>query len=47
MPLLREKPVFEIALALVRLDHIASCIVNADHSVMRAAAMFSKGRVIN
>ena len=38
---------FEIALVLVRLDHIASCIVNADHSVMRTAAVFSKGRVIN
>jgi hypothetical protein len=25
---------FEIALALVRLDHVASGIVNADHSAM-------------
>jgi len=32
---LRERlPLFEIALVLVRLDHIASIIVNADHSVM-------------
>src|SRR5262245_41997432 len=27
-------PLFEIALVFVRLDHIASRIVNADHSIM-------------
>ena len=27
-------PLFEIALVLVRLDHVASVVVNADHSVM-------------
>jgi hypothetical protein len=27
-------PLFEIALVLVRLDHIGRCIVNANHSVM-------------
>jgi len=27
-----RSPFFEIALALVRLDHVASVIVNADHS---------------
>jgi hypothetical protein len=25
---------FELAVVLVRLNHIASCIVNADHSIM-------------
>jgi hypothetical protein len=29
-----SRPHFEIALVLVRLDHIASRIVNADHSIM-------------
>jgi len=27
-------PLFEIALVLVRLDHTASVIVNADHGIM-------------
>jgi hypothetical protein len=27
-------PLFEIALVLVRLDHVASVIVNADHIIM-------------
>jgi hypothetical protein len=31
---------FEIALVLVRLDHVACRIVNADHSAMCAAAVF-------
>ena len=30
---------FEIARVLVRLDHVASVIINADHSIMRAAAV--------
>ena len=30
---------YEIALGLVRLDRLASGIVNADHSIMRAAVM--------
>jgi hypothetical protein len=29
-------PLFEIAFVLVRLDHIASVIVNANHGVNRA-----------
>jgi len=29
-----ELPLFEIALVLVRLDHVASVIVNADHSIV-------------
>jgi hypothetical protein len=29
---------FELALVLVRLDHVARLIVNANHSIMRAAA---------
>jgi hypothetical protein len=31
---------FEIAFVLVRLDHVASGIAKADHSIMRAAAVF-------
>ena len=27
-------PLFELALVLVRLDHVAGIIVNADHSIM-------------
>ena len=30
-------PLFEVGRVLVRLDHIASFIVNANHSIMRAA----------
>ena len=30
---------FEVALVLVRFDHVARFIVNADHRVMRAAVM--------
>ena len=30
---------FEIALVLVRLDHVASVIVNANHGIMRATIM--------
>src|SRR5437588_10350892 len=37
----------EIARVLVRFDHVASVIVNANHSIVSAAAAFSKGRVIN
>jgi hypothetical protein len=32
--LLQRSPLFEIALVLVRLDHVASVIVNADHGIM-------------
>jgi hypothetical protein len=31
-------PLFEIALVLVRLDHVASRIVNADHGIVRCQA---------
>src|SRR5262245_1853484 len=30
---------FELALVLVRFDHVASIIVNANHSIMRPAAV--------
>ena len=30
----KTPPLFEIALVLVRLDHVARIIVNADHSIM-------------
>jgi hypothetical protein len=30
---------FEIAVVLVRFNHLASIIINADHSITRAAAM--------
>jgi hypothetical protein len=33
-------PLFEIPSVLVRLDHVARCIVNANHSVMGAAPKF-------
>jgi hypothetical protein len=29
-----NSPLFEIAVVLVRLEHIASIMVNADHSIM-------------
>jgi hypothetical protein len=29
-----RSPLFEIALVLVRFDHVAHCIVNANHGVM-------------
>src|SRR5215469_4307056 len=29
-------PLFELALVLVRLDHVACCIVNANYKMMRA-----------
>ena len=37
--LLLRSPLFEIARVLVRLDHVASVIVNANHSIMCAAVM--------
>src|SRR5712692_5517075 len=33
----QKLPLFEIARVLVRLDHVARVIVNANHSIMRAA----------
>ena len=30
---------FEVALALVRFDHVASCVVNFNHSITRTAAV--------
>jgi len=33
----KASPLFEIALVLVRLDHVARCIVNTNHRVVRAA----------
>src|SRR5215470_16238892 len=35
-----RSPLFEFPLVLVRLDHAASFIVNADHSIMCAAVVF-------
>jgi hypothetical protein len=29
-----KSPLFELARVLVRLDHVAGCIVNANHSMM-------------
>jgi hypothetical protein len=36
MPLIARmaSPLFEVALVLVRLDHVASSIVNANHDIM-------------
>jgi hypothetical protein len=34
-----KSPLFEIARVLVRLDHVASVIINANHSIMWAAAV--------
>jgi len=34
-----NQPLFEIALVLLRFDHAASRIINANHSIMRAAAV--------
>jgi hypothetical protein len=34
----RPSPLFELARVLVRLDHIASVIVNANHSIMRTGS---------
>ena len=33
-------PLFEIALVLMRLDQITSCIVNANHGIVSAAAVY-------
>jgi len=33
-PCEEKSPLFELARVLVRLDHVASRIVNADHSIM-------------
>jgi hypothetical protein len=30
----KNSPLFEIALVLMRIDHVASPIVNADHSIV-------------
>ena len=35
-----SSPVFEITHVLVRFDHVARFIVNANHGVMRAAVEF-------
>ena len=37
VPCGETSPLFELARVLVRLDHVASFIVNANHSIMRAA----------
>ena len=34
MEVTASSPLFELARVLVRVDHVASLIVNADHSVM-------------
>jgi hypothetical protein len=34
---------FELALVLVRLDHVASFIINADHGVMRTVKNLAIG----
>jgi hypothetical protein len=36
----KPSPLFELACVLVRLDHVARFIVNANHGIMRAAAKF-------
>ncbi len=36
----KTSPLFEIARVLVRLDHVASFIVNANHGIMRTAVEF-------
>jgi hypothetical protein len=36
----RFSPLLEIAIVLVRFNHVARVIVKADHSIMRAAAVF-------
>jgi hypothetical protein len=33
----KNSPLFELALVLVRFDHVASRIVNANHGIMRTA----------
>jgi hypothetical protein len=38
---IENSPLFEIALVLVRFNHAARWIVNANHGVMRTAAAFS------
>jgi hypothetical protein len=38
-------PLFEIALVFVRFDHVASLIVNANHSIMWAAAKLSTTKI--
>jgi hypothetical protein len=40
MPPISHTRLFKLACALVRFDHIASRIVNANHGAMGAAAMF-------
>jgi hypothetical protein len=42
---LTRSRLFEIALVLVRFDHIASIIINANHSIVCAAEMFRYRRV--
>ena len=37
VPCGETSPLFELARVLVRLDHVARFIVNANHSIMRAA----------
>jgi hypothetical protein len=39
----KASPLFELALVLVRLDHFARRIVNANHCIMRAAVKSSFG----
>jgi hypothetical protein len=43
MEVTASSPLFEIAFVLVRFDHVASLIVNANHSVMRAAVELCVG----
>ena len=37
-------PLFKLALVLVRFDHVASFILNANHGIMRATAMLGAER---
>ena len=36
---MKTSPLLEIALVFVRLDHVASSIVNANHGIVRSAVM--------
>jgi hypothetical protein len=43
MEVTASSPLFELARVLVRLDHVAVIIVNADHGIMRATAKLCCG----
>ena len=45
LPQPRHEVPFEISLVLVRLDHVAHFIINANHGVLRAAVETSRRRL--